>query len=54
MEISPDRGNIRKNDNSDLSIVTMRRVAIICFELGVITNFMQKFNRKTLHDNLFV
>ena len=24
------------------------------FELGVIKNFMQKFNRKTLHDYLFV
>ena len=35
--------NIRKNVNSDLSIVTMRRVAIIFFELGVAKNYMQKF-----------
>ena len=35
--------NIRKNVNSYFSIVTMRRVAIIFFELGVVRNFMQKF-----------
>ena len=35
--------NIRRNVNSDFSIVTMRRVAIIFFELGVVKNFMQKF-----------
>ena len=35
--------NIRKNVNSDFPIVTMRRVAIIFFELGVVKNFMQKF-----------
>ena len=35
--------DIRRNVNPDLSIVTMRRVAIIFFELGVIKNFMQKF-----------
>ena len=35
--------NIRRNVNSDISIVTMRKVAIIFFELGVIKNFMQKF-----------
>ena len=38
-----DHGNIRGNVNSDFSIVTMRRVAIIFFELGVVKNFMQKF-----------
>ena len=35
--------NISKNVNSDFSIVTMRRVAIIFFELGVVKNFMQTF-----------
>ena len=35
--------NISKNINSDFSIVTMRRVAIIFFELGVLKNFMQTF-----------
>ena len=35
--------NIRGNANSDFSIVTMRRVAIIFFELGVVKNSMQKF-----------
>ena len=37
------RYNIRRNVNSDVSIVTMRRVAIKFFELGVVKNFMQKF-----------
>ena len=35
--------NIRRNANSDFSIVTMRRVAIIFFELGVVKNSTQKF-----------
>ena len=35
--------DIRRNVNSDISIVTMRRVAIMFFELGVVKNFMQKF-----------
>ena len=35
--------NIRRNVNSDLSIVTMRKVAITFFEFGVVKNFMQKF-----------
>ena len=35
--------NISKNINSDFSIVTMRRVAIIFFELGILKNFMQTF-----------
>ena len=35
--------NIRKNVNSGFSIVTIRRVAIIFFELGVIHKFMQTF-----------
>ena len=33
----------RRNINSDISIVTIRRVTIIFFELGVVKNFMQKF-----------
>ena len=36
------KDNIRRNVNSDFSILTMRRVAIIFFELGVVKNFMQK------------
>ena len=32
------------NVNSDFSIVTMRRVAITFFELGVVKKFMQNFN----------
>ena len=35
--------NTRRNVNSDFSIVTMRRVAIIFLELGVVKKFMQKF-----------
>ena len=35
--------NIRKNVNSDFFIVTMSRVAITFFELGVVLNFMQTF-----------
>ena len=35
--------NIRRIANSDFSIVTMRRVAIIFFELGVVKNSTQKF-----------
>ena len=34
--------NIRKNVNSDLSIITMPRVAITFFEFGVVKKFMQK------------
>ena len=39
----PWKHNIKRNVNSDFSIVTMRRVAIIFFELGVVKHFMQKF-----------
>ena len=35
--------NIRKNVNSDFSIVTICRVAITFFELGVVKKIMQKF-----------
>ena len=35
--------NIRRNVNSDISIVIVRRVAIIFFELGVVKKLMQKF-----------
>ena len=35
--------NIRRNVDSDISIVTTRRVAITFFELGVVKKFMQKF-----------
>ena len=35
--------NITRNVNVDFSIVTVRRVAIIFFELGIVKNFMQKF-----------
>ena len=40
--------SIRRSANSDFSNVTMRRVAIIFFELGDVKNFMQ------IHDYLFV
>ena len=46
--------NIRRNVISDFSFVTMRRVAIIFFELGVVKRFMQDFNRKILQDYFFV
>ena len=39
----PWKYNVRRKVNSDLSIVTMRRVTIIFFELGVVKNFIQKF-----------
>ena len=35
--------NIRKNVNSEFSIVTMRGVAITVFELGFVKKSMQKF-----------
>ena len=35
--------NTRRNVISDFSVVTMRRVAIMFFELGVVKKFMQKF-----------
>ena len=35
--------SIVTNNNSDFSIVTTRRVAIIFFELRILKNFMQKF-----------
>ena len=41
--VRPWKYNVRRNVNSDFSIVTMRRVAIIFFELGVVKQFMQKF-----------
>ena len=37
--VSTWKYNRRRNFNSDFSIVTMHRVAIIFFELGVVTNF---------------
>ena len=41
--LDPWKYSVRRNVNSDFSIVTMRRVAIIFFELGVVKNSMQKF-----------
>ena len=38
----PWKYNIRRNVNSDFSVVIMRRVAIIFFELEVVKKFMQK------------
>ena len=43
MKIKAWKHNIKRNVNSDFSVVTMRRVAIIFFELGVVKHFMQKF-----------
>ena len=34
---------MRRNVNSIFSIVVMRRVSIIFFEMGVVKKFMQKF-----------
>ena len=39
----PWKCNIRRNVNSDLSVVTMRRVATTFFELTAAKYFMQKF-----------
>ena len=41
--IAAGKYNIKNNVNSDISIVTMRKVAIVFFELGVIKTFMQNF-----------
>ena len=38
----PWKYNTRRNVNSDFSIVTMRRVAIIFFELGVVKKIHAK------------
>ena len=35
--------NIRRNVNSDLSVVTMRGVAITFFKLGIVKKLIQKF-----------
>ena len=37
-----DNGVKVVNVNSDFSFITMRRVAIVFFELGGVKNFMQK------------
>ena len=37
------RYNVTRNVNPDFSIVTMRRVAIIFFEWGIVKKCMQKF-----------
>ena len=42
-KIHPWKYNIRRNVNSDFSIVPMSRVAVIVFELGTIKTFRQKF-----------
>ena len=39
----PWKYNMRRNVNSDLSIVTMRRVVIKFSELGIVKNSMPKF-----------
>ena len=41
--VSSWKYNIRRNVNSDFSIVSMRRVPIIFFELEIVKNFMQTF-----------
>ena len=41
INVKPWKYNIRRNVNSDFSTVTMRRVTIMFFELGVVKNFMQ-------------
>ena len=42
--VLPWKYNIRTNVNSDISIVSTRRVAIIFFELGVVKNSCKNFN----------
>ena len=37
------KDNVKRNVNSDCSIVTMQIIRIIFFELGVVKDFMQKF-----------
>ena len=43
MELYYRKYNVGRNVNSDFFIATMRRVAIIFVELGVVKKFMQKF-----------
>ena len=35
--------NIRRNVSSGFSVTTMREIAVIIFELGVVKHFMQKY-----------
>ena len=35
--------NMRRNINSDISVVTIRRVPITFLEMRIVKNFMQKF-----------
>ena len=44
--VSTWKCNIRRNISSDFSIVTMRRVAIIFFEWGVVKFSLRNFNTK--------
>ena len=44
-KVLPWKYNIRRNVSSDFSIVTMREVAIIFYELGVVKQFVQNFWR---------
>ena len=39
---------------TQIFIVTMRRAATTFFNLEVVKNFIQNFNRQTLHDYFFV
>ena len=41
--VEPWKYNLRRNVNAGFSIVTIPRVAITFFELGVVKNFVQKF-----------
>ena len=40
--VTTSKYDIRRNVNSDISIVTMRRVAIMFFKLGVVKNLHAK------------
>ena len=44
---------IEIQEGMSTQIVTMRRLAIIFFELGIVKHFMQKFH-KALHDYFFL
>ena len=45
---------VYSDHHGNITIVTMRRVAIIFFKLGVVKNFMQNFNRETIIFYFFV
>ena len=51
--ISSWKYNIRRNVNTDFSILTKRSVSTIFFEMGVVKNAIA-INHKTLYDYFFL